>query len=93
MNLDMKPSKATSSIAASALVVSGPGVLTGIFVSGASATPTIKIWDGLTATGTVLLDTFTPTPLQSPYFPPIGFGTGCYITIGGTVNCTLFTTR
>ena len=60
MNIDNKPSKSTPSIAASAVVVSGVGVLTGFFVSAASATPTIKLWDSTAASGTVLIDTFTP---------------------------------
>lgn len=93
MNLDTKPFKSNPSINASGQVVIGPGALGGIFVSAASATPTIKLWDNTSAAGTVLLDTFTPVAGTSYYFPPIAFNVGCYITISGTVICNVFTTK
>jgi hypothetical protein len=92
MNLNTKPSKGQN-ITSSTQITTGPGMLTGIFVSAASATPTIKVWDSLTASGTVLLDTFTPTAGQSYYFTPLGFSTGCYVTISGTVSCTIMTSK
>lgn len=93
MDIDQKPSKSTPSIAASAQITSGPGALTGIFVTAASATPTIKVWDSLAASGTVLIDTFTPVAGTSYFFSPIGFGVGLYITISGTVSCCVLTTK
>lgn len=72
---------------ASVLLKTGTGYLTGIFVSAASATPTIKLWDSLSATGTVLVGTFTPTAGQW-HATPFAFYTGLYITISGTVDCT-----
>jgi hypothetical protein len=93
MNIDVKPSKATPSVAASALIVTGPGALTGIFVTAASSTPTIKLWDNTAGSGTVLIDTFTPAAGTSYYLSPMAFNTGCYITISGTVSCTVLTTK
>jgi len=66
----------------------GAGALLGIFVASASATPTIKLWDNTAASGTVLVNTFTPVA-ATWYFIPVQFKTGLYITIGGTVDCTL----
>jgi len=74
---------------ASALIKTGQGVLKGIFVASASSTPTIKLWDNTSAATTVLVNTFTP--VASTYYEiPATFKTGLYITISGTVDCTLF---
>lgn len=78
-------------LTASGLVATGAGQLTGIFVSAASSTPTIKIWNNTAASGAVLIDTFTPVA-GTPYtFFNGNFSTGCYVTIGGTVSATFFT--
>lgn len=77
-------------LTASGLVLSGAGKLAGIFVSAASATPTIKVWDNSAASGAVLLDTFTPTAGQMYNFPHGRVANGIYITIGGTVSLTAF---
>lgn len=76
--------------AASALVLTGAGKLAGIWVSAASATPTIKVWDNTSAATTVLLETFTPVAGTFYSFPNARVATGLYITISGTVNCTVF---
>lgn len=73
---------------ASVQIKSGAGSIIGIWVSSASATPTIKVWDSLTATGTVIANTFTPAP--ATFYPlPFTFQTGCFVTISGTVDCTV----
>lgn len=78
-----------SNISASALVRSGAGQLLGIFVASCSGTPTIKVWDNTSAATTVLVNTFTPT--AGTFFPiPASFSTGIYVTLGGTVDCTVF---
>lgn len=69
---------------ASALIYTGPGRLIGILVSSSSSL-TLKAWDALTATGTVLFD--TTSAITAPIFIPCGsmnFSTGLYITAGGT---------
>lgn len=75
---------------ASTLVLNGAGKLVGIWVSAASATPTIKVWDNTAASGTVLLNTFTPVAGTMYNFPHARVGTGIYVTISGTVDCTVF---
>lgn len=76
-------------LAASGLVLTGAGKLMGIFVDSASATPTIKVWDNTSAAGTVLINTFTPVAATMYTFPNIRVGTGIYVTISGTVGCTV----
>ena len=77
-----------TNIIASAQIASGIGRLMGIWVSSASATPTIKVWDSLTAAGGIIANTFTPA--AGTYYPiPVRFGTGLYVTISGTIDCTV----
>lgn len=88
--MDVTETAGYSNITASGLIVTGRGRLLGIFVASASVTPTIKVWDALSAAGTVIVNTFTPFGGQ--YYPiPAKFKTGCYVTISGTVDCTVFT--
>ena len=72
----------------SVLVKTGDGHLLGIWVSSASASPTIKVWNAVSATGLALANTFTPA--AATWYPiPLHFSIGCYVTIGGTLDCTL----
>lgn len=75
---------------ASAAVKAAAGRLKGIFVSSASSTPTIKLWDNTAGSGAVLVNTFTPAAATYYRFPDVEFATGLYITISGTVDCTVF---
>lgn len=76
-------------IAASANVKAGQGAMLGIFVSAASATPTITVYDDAAAgTATKIVDTFTP--VAGTWYPlPFTFGTGLNIVLGGTVSATV----
>lgn len=78
-----------TNISASTLIRTGPGKLLGIFVASASSTPTIKVWDNTSGASTVIVNTFTPS--SGTFYPiPAKFQTGCYVTISGTVDCTVF---
>lgn len=80
---------AYKNISASTLVRTGPAQLLGIFVASASATPTIKVWDALTGVAPILVNTFTPA--ASTFYPiPATCQTGIYVSISGTVDCTVF---
>ena len=80
---------AYKNISASTLVRTGAGQLLGIFVASASSTPTIKVWDNTSAATTILVNTFTP--IAGTFYPmPGNFGAGLFVTIGGTVDCTVF---
>ncbi|CAB5194515.1 hypothetical protein UFOVP171_7 [uncultured Caudovirales phage] len=68
------------------------GKLKGIFVSSASATPTITIYDSAAATTTkTLIGVFTPVSATNYFFPADGlqFNNGLYIVISGTVAATV----
>lgn len=75
-------------IAASGNVCAGDGILGGIFVSSASNTPTIAVYDDA-ATGTTkkIVDTFTPVVGWNPI--PFAFASGLNVVIGGTVSATV----
>lgn len=75
-------------MAASANVKSISGELVGFFVSAASATPTITVYDdAATGTSTPLVTVFTPA--ASTWYPiPVGFANGLYVVISGTVSLT-----
>lgn len=65
------------------------GTMGGIFVSSASSTPTITIYDGLTSGGTKIVDTFTPVS-AAWYAFPFCFQIGLTVVISGTVSATVF---
>lgn len=75
-------------ITASGAVKIGKGLLHGMFVNSTTA-GTIKIWDSLSASGSVLNNTITP-PVG---YYPLGdarFGTGVFATITGTLDVTFY---
>jgi hypothetical protein len=67
----------------SQLVKTGAGVLVGIFVNSTSA-GTVKLWDSLSAAGTIIVNTHTIAPGWNPM--PFPFDTGMYITVAGTID-------
>jgi len=76
-------------VSASGNVLNVGGTLGGIFVSAASATPTITVYDdAATGTTTKLVDTFTP---QAGTFYPMPFAVskGLNVVISGTVSATV----
>lgn len=79
-----------SNKSASALIKTGAGEVHGIVVNSHSS-GTVKLWDALTATTPVILNTYTfPAGSQVISFPePINFVTGLYCTIGGTADITV----
>jgi hypothetical protein len=82
-------------LTASANVKTMAGKLKGIFVSAASGTPTITVYNSAAATTTdTLLGVFTPTAGTSYTFTNdeggVSFSSGLYIVISGTVAATVF---
>ena len=64
--------------------------LLGIFVSAASSTPTITVYDSATTTTTdPVVTVFTPTA-GTLYTIPAATENGIYVVIGGTVSATVF---
>lgn len=76
-------------VSASGNVSPQSAALLGIFVSAASATPTIAIYDDSAAgTAVPLVPVFTPTP-ATWYKLPFRTLNGINVVIGGTVQCTV----
>jgi len=79
-------------ITASKQIKVGAGKLRGIFVSSASSTPTITIYDVQTGTDTTMIGAFTPVGAT---FYPFGsldgafFNQGLNVVISGTVAATV----
>lgn len=89
MSMQVVDTGTYSNISASTLIRTGPGQLLGIFCASASNTPTIKVWDAVTAAAPILVNTFVP--VAATYHKiPANFATGLYVTISGTVDCTVF---
>ena len=78
-------------ITSSTNVMPRSGYITGIWVSSASSTPTIAVYDSeASGTSTVIAATFTP--IAGSWYPiPFRVNSGCYVVISGTVNCTVGT--
>jgi ABC-type nitrate/sulfonate/bicarbonate transport system substrate-binding protein len=79
-------------ITASANIKPAAGKLKGIFVSAASSTPTITVYDSAATTTTAtLLGVFTPTAATSYILPLEGAyaKNGIYVVISGTVSATV----
>lgn len=79
-------------ISATTLIKQQAGKVKGIFISAASATPTITIYDTQTAsTNDKVIDTFTPVSASNYNFlDGITTENGIYVVIGGTVSCTVY---
>lgn len=79
-------------ISASKLIKNSQGKIKGIFVSAASSTPTITIYDQETVGTTIkVIDTFTPVSATNyNFFDGINCTNGIYVVISGTVKCTVY---
>ena len=81
------------SISATNQVKVGFGVLKGIFVSAASSTPTITVFDSATAANTdpTILGVFVPAAAGNYLFTANGItaSKGIYVVISGTVVATI----
>lgn len=79
-------------IKTSTQVTSEPSSLNGIFISSASGTPTITIYNTTTGSGgagNLIIDTFTPVSATKYEFKQEIFNSGIYVVIGGIVSCTV----
>lgn len=79
-------------ISATTQIKTSASILTGIFVSAASSTPTITVYDSSDANTSdpKVLDTFTPTAGSNYFFDGgVYAGKGLYVVISGTVSATI----
>lgn len=83
-----------TAISASTQIKAAPTKLRTIFVSNASSTPTITVYDSdrASASDPVAVATFTPSVSTAYHFSQadgIFLNKGCYIVISGTVTATV----
>lgn len=79
-------------ISATTQVKASAAKLKGIFVSAASSTPTITVYDSATysVSDPVVIATFTPTGnTNHNFFEGLYCKNGLYVVIGGTVTATV----
>lgn len=79
-------------ISATTQVKPAAGKLKGLFVSAASSTPTITIYDSATfsTSDPKIIDTFTPVAgTNHNFYDGIYAKNGLYVVIGGTVSATI----
>jgi hypothetical protein len=87
MSLSVTQAQNYKNLTATGTVYTGTCGMFGIFVASASSTPTIKISDG----SATVVNTFTPVAATF-YTIPARVNTSLVVTIGGTVDCTVFWT-
>ena len=75
-------------LSASAIVATDAGKMLGVFCA-SSSSGTLKLWDNTAASGTVIVNTFNLTAATF-YEIPASFANGCYATIGGTADISIF---
>lgn len=81
-----------TAITATTQIKRDAGKLNGIFVSSASGTPTITVYDSFSSSTSdpVVLATFTPTGnTMHNFFQGLYTNKGIYVVIGGTVSATI----
>lgn len=81
-----------TAITATTQIKRDAGKLNGIFVSSASSTPTITVYDSFSSSTSdpVVLATFTPTAnTMHNFFQGLYTNKGIYVVIGGTVSATI----
>lgn len=81
-----------TAISATTQIKREAGKLNGIFVSSASGTPTITVYDSFSSSTSdpVVIATYTPTGnTNHNFFPGLYVNKGIYIVISGTVAATI----
>ena len=83
------PDGTGANLSASALVKTGSGRAQGVIIN-SHTSGTLKLWDSLTASGTVINETMS-FAVGERFIPLFGvaFTTGLFATIGGTANITI----
>jgi hypothetical protein len=82
-----------TAITATAQIKPSAGKLRGIFVSSASSTPTITVYDSFrsSASDPVVLATFTPAAnVNHNFVEGLYTNKGIYVVISGTVSATVY---
>jgi len=87
-SISVYPKCSYVNLSASALVKTGAGQVYGIVIA-SHTSGTLKLWDALTATTTIVVNTMT-FAVGERFIPLLGatFGTGLFATIAGTADIT-----
>lgn len=88
MTINANPSYVPTQITSTTLIKTGQGVMGRIFVSAASSTPTITVYNNVSGTTNKVVDTFTPVAATTYSFDA-AFDVGLNVVISGTVSCTV----
>jgi hypothetical protein len=88
-NLRVTEEASYSAISTSTLIKTGVGKVMGFFVSNSGGQ--VTLYDSLTASGTSIITTVTPSSSGAFNFPvAVEFSTGLYARVIGTLNLTIF---
>lgn len=79
-------------LSGSGQISDGPGELLGIFVT-SSSSGTLKAWNNTAGSGAVIFDTTDAITAPTFLACPVNFTIGLYITITGTLKCTVIWAR
>lgn len=82
------PANSYKNLTASGQIKAGFGRLVGMYVNSTSG-GTVKLWNSLSATGDVMNNTITPA-VGYHKLGNAAFTTGCYATLGGTIDVTFY---
>ncbi len=80
------PENIYKNVTATGAIKATPGRLVGMYVNSTSA-GTIKLWDSLTASGSVINNTITPA-IGFHNLGNVSFNIGLFATITGTIDVT-----
>lgn len=87
--MDSQKPNAFKNISSSAQIKAGLGRVVGVFCA-SSSSGTLKLWDSLDASTTVLVNTFPVAGAKYYDLTGIEFLTGLYATIANTADITIF---
>lgn len=77
-------------ISSNTTIKENKGILRSIFVSSASNTPQITVYDGTSTGGTTIAAQWTPTAGEEYLTSSVHFESGLFVEIGGDVQCSVF---
>lgn len=72
-------------------LIAGEGWLSSFYVNSYTTAITLKIWDSLSATGTIAHDTISLAAIGNHPMDNEHYLTGCYVSLGGTGSITFRT--
>lgn len=81
---------AYKNITSTGAVAAGETWISG-YTCNSTSSGTFALYDGLSATGSIIIGTITPTAGATVALPNVHFKTGCWAVIANTLNITFYT--